>query len=272
MAETVSGKIEVDLVTKGEDEKGAEGGAAKAAAGGKGKKDDAQIGGIGKHVGGLMKMMKKVNPVFDVSNIIVNLLRKSQVIMGILEPFIDILVAFIDTILAPFMPILVPIIKLLAGLLPEVQILVSWIQPFLEPVAKVLDTLAKWVTEGAKILKSLADKFQIGQKVGKFAGEWLTGPGLAKKAVGGVKKLLGFQSGTKYVPQNMTAELHRGESVLTARETQQRNSAKNNPALTVQNPQFTINAGGATAMDAKVFGAMMYKEFSKKLTDEARRA
>lgn len=271
MAETVSGKIEVDLVTKGEDEKGAEGGAAKAAAGGKGKKDDPQIGGIGKHVGGLMKMMKKVNPVFDVSNIIVNLLRKSQVIMGILEPFIDILVAFIDTILAPFMPILVPIIKLLAGLLPEVQILVSWIQPFLEPVAKVLDTLAKWVTEGAKILKSLADKFQLGSKVGKAI--WNATPlGMAGKAVGGVKKLLGFQTGTKYVPQNMTAELHRGESVLTARETQQRNSAKNNPALTVQNPQFTINAGGATAMDAKVFGAMMYREFSKKLTDEARRA
>ena len=96
--------------------------------------------------------------------------------------------------------------------------------------------------------------------------------GLIKKGIGGVKKLLGFQSGTKYVAQNMTAELHRGESVLTARETQQQRSSKNNPALLVQNPQFTINAGGATAMDAKVFGSMMYKEFSKKLTDEARRS
>jgi hypothetical protein len=270
MAETVNGKIEVDLVTKGEDEKGAEGGAPKADAGK--KKDDPQIGGIGKQVGGFMKMMKKVNPVFDVSNIIVSLLRKSQVIMAIIEPFIDILMAFVDTLLAQFVPLFVPILKILAGLLPEFQILVSWIQPFLEPITSTLDTLAKWVTEGAKILKSLADKFQLGQKVGKFIGENLTGPGLIKKGIGGVKSLLGFQSGTKYVPQNMTAELHRGESVLTARETQMRNSAKNNPALTVQNPQFTINAGGATAMDAKVFGSMLYREFAKKLTDEARRA
>jgi len=148
--------------------------------------------------------------------------------------------------------------------------LVSWIQPFFEPISKVLETLAKWVTEGAKLLKGLADKLGLGAKVGKAL--WNATPlGMAGKLVGGAKKMLGFQAGTKYVPQNMTAELHRGESVLTARETQKQKS-KNNPALMVQNPQFTINAGAGTAMDTKVFGSMMYKEFTKKLTDDARRS
>ena len=42
MAETVSGKIELEMVTKGGDEQGAEGVEAKA--GGKGKKDDPRLG------------------------------------------------------------------------------------------------------------------------------------------------------------------------------------------------------------------------------------
>ena len=268
MADLPSGEIKLRMITEGDEQ------AAEGAPEGKPKsktKDDPQIGGIGKHLGGMMKMMKKVTPVFDVSNIIVSLLRKSQVIMGIIEPFFDIIMAFVDTLLAPLIPIFVPILKILAGLLPELQMIMSWIVPFFEPIVGLLETLAKWVTEGAKILKGLFDKLGIGKKAAKFVGDWMTGPGLAKKGVGAVKSLLHLQSGTKYVSQNMTAELHRGESVLTARETQHQRS-KNNPALMVQNPQFTINAGAGTAMDAKVFGSMMYKEFTKKLTDDARRS
>ena len=269
MADLPSGEIKLRMITEG-DEKAAEGTPEGKP---KGKtKEDPQIGGIGKHLSGMMKMMKKVNPVFDVSNIVVNLLRKSQVLMAIIEPFFDIIMAFVDTLLAQFVPLIMPLLKILAGLLPEFQVLVSWIQPFFEPISKMLETLAKWVTEGAKIIKSIADKFNIGKKIGNVLNAPQRAVGsIGKKVIGGIGGLLGFASGTKYVPQNMTAELHRGESVLTARETQQQKS-RNNPALMVQNPQFTINAGAGTAMDAKVFGSMMYKEFTKKLTDDARRS
>jgi hypothetical protein len=280
MGETAD--INVHVIEEGGAGKGGagKGGAGAASSGDKeekptAKKSEQSLSGINKLMASGMKMMKKMNPVFDTSNIIVNLLRKSSVIMAVLEPLMDIIMAYVDTFLATLMPIIAPILKLLAGLLPEFQILISWIQPFLEPIAKVLETLAKWVTEGAKILKGLADKFQLGSKVGKAM--WNSSPlGMGAKAVGGIisggKKLLGFQSGTSYVPHNMVAQLHKGESVLTARETQQRKTSGVNPALTIQNPSFTINAGGRDTMDAKVFASRLYKEFTKSLVDEARRA
>ena len=89
-----------------------------------------------------------------------------------------------------------------------------------------------------------------------------------RKGIGGFRSLTGLASGTSYVPSNMTAELHRGESVLNARETQRRGTSQ---GMNIMNPQFVVNAGGSTTLDAKAFAQQLYQEFSKKLVTEARR-
>ena len=57
--------------------------------------------------------------------------------------------------------------------------------------------------------------------------------------------------------------------VLTARENK---SGAGSSGISINNPQFTINAGGSTTMDAKAFAQQLYREFTKKLTEETRRA
>ena len=271
--ENVSGEIKIKLITEtGEGETGKEKPEPKKPD--QQKKDDSKnltwLAAIGKY-------LKKVSPVFDLSNIIVYLLRKSQVIMGILDPLLDVIGAVIDTLLMPLVPLLVPVIKMIAGSIPAIQVAMDVVTGFLSPIATVLNTVAKWVQEGAAIIKKWLGGGAGGavKNIGKEIFMKATPIGMGISAVKSLwHGLFGNkepkQSGIAYVPHTMTAELHRGESVLNARETQK--NAKGNPALIVQSPQFIINAGGTTTMDAKVFGQQLYREFTRKLTEEARRS
>jgi hypothetical protein len=233
---------------------------------------------MGKWLGSIGKVMKKVSPVFDLSNIMMYLLRKSQVIMGIIEPFLDILGAIIDVLLMPLVPILVPLLRVLAAAIPGIQAFAKVIEGFLKPIADVLTLVANYVAEGAALIKNWlgGGGAEKAKNVGKSMFENATPLGMGIK---GIKDLVGFiktgkinerkQSGIAYVPQTMTAELHRGESVLNARETQRRESGNN--GLNIMNPQFNVTAGGSTTLDARVFAQQLYQEFSKKLVTEARR-
>jgi len=266
MADMVSGEVSVKIL-----DTGAEGveGVAKP----KPKPEDKELSGMAKWMASIGKGLKKVNPVFDVSNIIVNLLRKSQVIMAIVEPFIDILAAIIDTLLMPLVPLLAPVLRIIASSIPAIQMVMTVITGILEPISGALDWLADIVQEGAAIIKGAIPD------AGKFNP--VNSDSIWSEMVQGVTQSLNsmigditpFASGIPFVPQTMTAELHRGESVLTARETQQRNatSGGGGGGVNIMNPQFVVNAGGSNTLDAKVFADQLYREFSKKLTSETRR-
>ena len=277
MAENVSGEIKVKLITEtgtGAGEDVIAGKAAGAKVDPAKKEDSHKLSGMEKWLSIVGKGMKKVAPVFDVSNIIVSIIKKSQGLMAFIEAFFDIVGAFIDILLAPLFPIIAPILRILASLLPVFQVFLTMTTPILLIVAKVLDTVAKWVQEGAVLLKDFISHpikivtdiiDPLSDQVNSTMNSILDP--LSSLFGGGKAKA---QSGLSYVPHTMTAELHRGESVLTARETQLGNQG--NSGITVQNPQFTINAGGSTTMDAKAFAQQLYLEFTKKLTEETRRS
>jgi hypothetical protein len=271
MTESVNGEIRVKVIGETGDE-GKES-TKPTEAKTEEKKNVEQMSGMLKILNGIGKTMKKINPVFDVSNIIIYLIRKSAVIMGILDPVLDILGAVVDVILKSLFPVLVPVLKIMAASIPAIEVASKVIEGFLSPIAKALEWIAKLVQDGAAIIKKWTGggggetAKNIGVKVAKSS----IVPLMAYEGIktGWNKLSEHFPGGSRYIPTDMTAQLHRGESVLTARETQ-RNKAGG--GITIQNPQFSITAGGTSTMDAKAFANTLYKEFTKKLTDDARRS
>jgi len=275
MAENVSGEIKLRMITEG-DEKAAEGVEGKV----QGKvspKKDPELTGMAKWMASIGKTMKKINPVFDTSSIIIYLIRKSAVIWGLVEPLIDILAAIIDTLLMPLVPLLAPVLRIIASSIPAIQMVMTVITGILEPISGTLDWLADIVQDGAAIIKGWKispESFNPLNDKSIWAGMSNAVSSSLSSVLGSIPGIGGLfaapkASGIAYVPQTMTAELHRGETVLTARETQQRNAAGG--GVNIMNPQFVVNAGGSTTMDAKVFAQQLYAEFSKKLTSETRR-
>lgn len=272
MAETVNGEIKVKVISETEGEEATQAKPSEAQA--EAKKGAEQMSGMLKILTGIGKIMKKVNPVFDVSSIVIYLIRKSAVIMGILDPVLDILGAVVDVILKSLVPLLIPVLKIMASSIPAIEVASKVIEGFLSPIAKALDWVAKMIQEGAAIIKKWTGGggAEKAKNIGATVAKYTLPPVMAYE---GIKKGWNalserFPGGSRYIPTDMTAQLHRGESVLTARETQ-RNKAGGG-GITVQNPQFSITAGGTSTMDAKAFANTLYKEFTKKLTDDARRS
>ena len=275
MAENVTGEIKVKLITEtgGPDEEKAAGKQAAPAKPAE-KEDSRKLTGMEKWLSIVGKAMKKAVPVFDVSNIIVSIIKKSQVLMSLIEAFFDIVGGFIDILLAPLIPLLTPILRILASFLPIVQVLLEALNPILEPITDVLNKIAGWVSSIATFFKSTAPANMREDAIAAGKPGWLQGiAGFLDKMpmMGAVHRWEEnrLQSGTSFVPHTMTAELHRGEAVLSARENK---SGAGSSGISINNPQFTINAGGSTTMDAKAFAQQLYREFTKKLTEETRRA
>lgn len=282
MGDNVSGEVKVKIIdATGE----SGGGGAQSPVADSQKKEADEMSSIGKMVSAMGKVMKKVSPVADMAGLIVYLLKKSAVLWTLIETFLDVVGAFVDVFLANVLvPLLMPFLKLMVQYLPFYQGIMEIVGAIMGVIGQALDLIVSPIVNAAKtaadmlrgvgkgldIIDWLADRIgdlvdMVTQLAGTTESVISSGSGILS-SIGG---FLGFQQGISYVPQTMTAELHRGESVLTAKETQERRNGGG--GISVQNPQFTINAGGTSTVDAKVFGALLYREFSKKLTDEARR-
>lgn len=272
----VSGEIKLKLITEGGVEGAAEGAAAPKDA--DKKSEQAQLQGMNKWLAGIGKVMKKISPVADLSGLIVYLLKKSAVLWSLIEAFLDIAGAFIDVILAPFVPIIVPVFKLLAAFIPLVQSFMKILQPTLDGIGALLEVIGILIKGVVDKVKGFFDKISspgkssvgLAQNVAKLGipgGLIQFFKDMKRPKYGGAGKPGEmYQSGIKYVPNNLVAQLHRGEQVLTAREAQRRNSGMN-----IMNPQFNVTAGGSTTLDARVFARQLYKEFTTELARDSRR-
>ena len=272
MTETVNGEIKVKVISETGAEEATTTKPSEAQA--EAKKGTEQMSGMLKILNGIGKTLKKVNPVFDVSSIVIYLIRKSAVIMGILDPVLDILSAVVDVILKSLVPLLIPVLKIMASSIPAIEVASKVIEGFLSPIAKVLEWIAKQIQDGAAIIKKWTGGGggEKAKNIGATVAKYTLPPVMAYE---GIKKGWNalsehFPGGSRYIPNDMTAQLHRGESVLTARETQKARSGTG--GVSIQNPQFNITAGGTSTVDAKAFASVLYKEFSQKMVSEARRS
>lgn len=173
----------------------------------------------------LLKVVEKLLP---------PLVRLLDALMPILLPLIDLFVELLDTAFLPLIEALLPLIEVI---LPPLVQLLEALSPIVSGLAQVLSSVLVSAVNTAKgafetLMTVLGPAFELLVKIGEVLGDVMGGIGDAITGGGSTQSYSGygtsspassyqypgFASGISNVPYDMTANIHKGEGILTAED------------------------------------------------------
>ena len=199
-------------------------------------------------------LIEKLVPVFTkiIDKLLPPLISLFDALMPVLMPLIDIFVELLDTALLPLIEAFLPLIEVL---LPPLATLLEALMPLITGVANIIANVLVLAVDNLTsafdwLMNALQPTFDLLKKIGEMAGDVLGGAGDFIGGIGGgvgdffggVGDALGLPSfavGTSYVPEDMIAQIHKGERILTAEENKSfSGGAGNNIVFNIYDPQI----------------------------------